>query len=108
MKRMKEVVLSWLLPAVIARVDTFIEKHDEKLAKNFEGLQAAHRKLLERVMDLELREKHRLVPSSMGPPTMSELRPGFRSRSSRIREAQEILNDQLRKDAPEKADLKHA
>jgi hypothetical protein len=70
------------------------------LNKRFEGFELAHRKLLERVMDLELRERHRLPSKDSGPPPkMDNLRPAYRSRRSLINEAQGILDA---KKVPEK------
>jgi hypothetical protein len=72
-----------------------IEAKYGDLEKKFEGLQIAHRKLLERVMDLELREKYRLPSKNAGPPpSMESIRPAYRSRRSLLNEAQEILDAQ--------------
>ena len=58
----------------------------------FNGMQAAHRKLLERVVDLELEMKHRHTSLLSAPPGMENLRPAYRSRASLIKEAQAIID----------------
>ena len=64
-----------------------------KLRSDHEGLQEAHRQLLKRVMDLELNKAYVKVSSTKGPPpTMENLRPGYRRRSALIKEAQDILD----------------
>jgi hypothetical protein len=87
-------------------------KQLNQLRADHEGLQVAHRKLLERVMDLELRERHRLPSSTKGPPpSMENLRPAYRSRGSLIKEAQTLLDNQevpKKQEVDEHGQVKHA
>jgi hypothetical protein len=97
MSTIKERVRCWLsLPQTEGVSEEYIDGKNEEIEKKFEGLQVAHRKLLERVMDLELREKYRTSDhhSMEPPPDMENLRPAYRRRSSLIREAQGILDAQ--------------
>lgn len=93
MSMIRERVISWLSQPQTEGISAeFIEKVKELEAKH-EGLQLAHRKLLERVMEIELREKYRVVSSTKGPPPgMENLRPAYRSRQSLIKEAQGIVD----------------
>jgi hypothetical protein len=94
MSTIRERINSWLSVGRIDDTSGLINDYDE-LKKRFDGLEVAHRKLLERVMDLELREKYRISPKEAGPPpSMENIRPAYRSRRSLLNEAQEILDAQ--------------
>lgn len=64
--------------------------------------------LSERITELEMRESARPLPSSIAPPGMSHLRPGYRSPSELKRMASEKLAEMHRRDKPERADPNHA
>jgi hypothetical protein len=92
MSTIRERINSWLSVGRIDDTSGLINDYDE-LKKRFDGLEVAHRKLLERVMDLELREKYRISPKEAGPPpSMENIRPAYRSRRSLLNEAQDILD----------------
>jgi hypothetical protein len=94
MSTIRERINSWLS---VGRIEDISGPTDDykALEKRFDGLEVAHRKLLERVMDLELRERHRLPNKNAGPPPdMEYLRPAYRSRRSLLNEAQDILDQQ--------------
>jgi hypothetical protein len=83
------------------------------LREKHEGLQVAHRKLLERVVELELRENYRTSDhhSMEPPPGMKNLRPAYRSRASLIKEAQVILDAREvseKQEVDEHGQVKHA
>jgi hypothetical protein len=97
MSTIKERVRCWLsLPQTEDISTDHISQDLVALEKRFDGLEVAHRKLLERVMDLELREKYRTSDhhSLEPPPSMESIRPAYRSRRSLLNEAQDILDAQ--------------
>jgi hypothetical protein len=79
-----------------------IEAQIDELRVRFDGLQTAHRKLLERVMDLELNKAYATGEKKQPPPKMDNLRPAYRRRSALIQEAQSILDA---KKIPEKREV---
>lgn len=67
-------------------------------------INARVQRLEERILEMELKGKFSQSPSSMGPPPgMENLRPAYKTRSVRIMEAQKLLNEKQRKDAPDVA-----
>lgn len=87
------MVLKWLFPVSTEEsTGTFTDKEKAFLAR----FAAIERK----IVDIELRMQHASATLSKGAPGMSNLRPGYQSRSSKIAMAQAILNEKKIPDAP--------
>jgi hypothetical protein len=86
----RERVLKWLFPVSTE------ELRDTSIDERFAHIEA-------HLVDVDAAIQYRSATLSNGPPGMTNLRPGYQSRSSKIAKAQEILNQQQSKDVPDAA-----